>query len=571
MSRAGVYLVMGLLTAFLGVFLLWPLADTVLASVVDTRPDGGKTLTGVYLAELFRNPLERDAVLLSFWIACCTTVVSLALALPLAWLFARRSFFGKSLFSGLLLLPMVMPPFVGVMGMKMLFARHGAFTGLLWKLGITDQPVDWLGTFPVTGIVLLEALHLFPILYLNLAAALSNVDPSLENAAANLGATPWRVFRRVTLPLAMPGLFAGVTLVFVWSFTELGTPLMFGMRGVLPSRIFHNTTEIGTNPVGPAQVAFVLAVTALGFALGKRALRHGRETATAGRLAAGSAEKRLGPGATLAVWAGAGALVLLATLPHISVALLASTEHWRAGSWPEGWTTRFYTEALGQADTLNALRNSLMLSAAACVIDLFAGYGIAWLCVRKRARGSGLLDALAMLPLAAPGIVVAFGYLACFRGQSFPLIGHALNPDKNPMFLLAISYAIRRLPYMTRSAYAGLEQVSASYEEAAANAGARPWRVAWRITVPLISANLLAGGVLTFAFSMLEVSDSLILAQEKAYYPLTKQIYWLSAGLVNGPNLAAALGMWAMALLTAALLYVMVLLGRRAGQLFRVG
>ena len=173
-----------------------------------------------------------------------------------------------------------------------------------------------------------------------------------------------------------------------------------------------------------------------------------------------------------------------------------------------------------------------------------------------------------MLPLAVPGLVIAFGYMGCFSG-SFP--NTLLDPRMNPMILLSVSYAIRRLPYMVRAAHAGLEQVSSTYEEAAANLGATPFRVVWRITLPLISANLLAGAILCFSFSMLEVSDSLILAQSENFYPITKAIYALLESLENGLNIASALGVWAMALLGAGLLRATALMGKRIGQMFRAG
>jgi iron(III) transport system permease protein len=173
-----------------------------------------------------------------------------------------------------------------------------------------------------------------------------------------------------------------------------------------------------------------------------------------------------------------------------------------------------------------------------------------------------------MLPLAVPGLVIAFGYLGAF-GSTFR--GTLLDPRFNPLLLLAAGYSIRRLPYMVRAAHAGLEQVSRTYEEAAANLGASPWRVIKRITLPLISANLLAGGILCFSFSMLEVSDSLILAQREEFYPITKAIFALMDGLENGVNVAAALGAWAMAMLGAGLLWAGCILGKRVGQMFRAG
>jgi iron(III) transport system permease protein len=549
--------------AFLGVFLLWPIGHSFSRAFVDKT---GFTL--LYLRALVSDPVQVEAVGRSFLIAILVTAGCVVIALPLAWLFARRSFFGKPVWAGLLLLPMILPPFVGAVGMKMIFARCGALSTLLMNLGLADGPVDWLGRFPLLGAVLLEVLHLFPILYLNLMAALGNIDPSLEEAAGNLGANPWRVFRRVTLPLAAPGMFAGMVLVFIWSFTELGTPLVFGLRRVLPVMIYDGVAEIGTNPRGYAQVVLVLGVSAFGFWVSKRLTSGRRDVATLGRLSVGRQEKPLsGMGTMLAVVFMVG-VVVAAVLPHISVVMLASSRRWFLTVLPEQFTTEFFQRAVGSELSRTALVNSLTLSLCSTVLDVLIGFGIAWLCVRRRIAGGDWLDTLAMLPLAVPGLVIAFGYMGCFSG-AFP--DTFLDPRHNPMALLAVSYGIRRLPYMVRSAHAGLEQVSRTYEEAAANLGASPLRVVWRITLPLMVANLLAGGILCFSFSMLEVSDSLILAQSEAFYPITKAIYVLMDGLENGLNVASALGVWAMALLGAGILWASALMGKRIGQMFRAG
>ena len=551
------------ITVFLAVFLIWPLAHVFRHACVD---ESG--MTTLYLRQLFSDPLQRAAILRSLTIAALVTTACLGLATPLAWLFARYRFAGKEIFAGLLLMPLLMPPFVGALGMKMVFARGGALSTLLMQLGVTDAPVDWLGSVPLLGIIVLETLHLFPILHLNLVAAFANIDPNLEETAANLGASPWRVFRRVTLPLAGPGLFAGLVLVFIWSFTELGTPLVFGVRRVVPVMIFDAVNEMGTHPMGYAQVVLVLVFTVAGFWLSKRLTRSRRHVATLGRMSVASAPRRLSGLRTVLVCSLMSIVLVLAVLPHISVVLLSVSRRWFLTVLPEGYTLEFFYRALGSDLTQTALRNSLALSVAALVITVCVGFALAWICVRERFAGADGLDALAMMPLAVPGVVLAFGYMGTYAG-AFP--GSMLDPRTNPMLLLAVSYAVRRLPYMLRAAHAGLEQITPSYEEAAANLGAPAWRVIWRITRPLITANLLAGGILCFAFSMLEVSDSLILAQSEAFYPLTKAIYVLMDGLENGLNVASALGVWAMALLAAALLWAASLLGRRMGEMFRAG
>ena len=187
--------------------------------------------------------------------------------------------------------------------------------------------------------------------------------------------------------------------------------------------------------------------------------------------------------------------------------------------------------------------------------------------MRTELPGRWLLDALAMLPLAVPGLVLAFGYISMTQdGRTFAF----LNPSKDPTLLLVIAYSVRRLPYVVRSAVAGLQQTSVTLEEAAQNLGCPPLRALRRITLPLIAANLMAGGLLAFSFAMLEVSDSLILAQKQQHFPITKAIYELFQLMGEGRFVASALGVWAMAFLGITIFATSRLLGRKMGALFRV-
>jgi iron(III) transport system permease protein len=147
---------------------------------------------------------------------------------------------------------------------------------------------------------------------------------------------------------------------------------------------------------------------------------------------------------------------------------------------------------------------------------------------------------------------------------------HLLDVQENPTLLLIVAYAMRRLPYVVRSAVAGLQQTPVDLELAARNLGASGLRTLRRITVPLIAANLVAGALLAFAFAMLEVSDSLILAQRQTYWPITKAIYELFQRLGDGPYIASALGVWAMALLTLTILTASAFLGKKMGAIFRI-
>ena len=196
--------------------------------------------------------------------------------------------------------------------------------------------------------------------------------------------------------------------------------------------------------------------------------------------------------------------------------------------------------------------------------------------MRTKIRGRSLLDALTMLPLAVPGLVMAFGYVAMTLrwpfGPGDPLHGviDVVGANPNPVPLLIIAYAVRRLPYVVRAGVAGLQQVTPELEEASASLGASGATTLRRVIIPLIAANLIAGGLLAFAFAMLEVSDSLILAQQEKHYPITKAILAFSERLGDGPGIASGMGLWGMALLTVTLVGVSALLGKKLGSVFRV-
>ena len=424
------------------------------------------------------------------------------------------------------------------------------------------SPIDWLGSARFWGVVLVEALHLYPIFYLNASAALANVDPALEEAALNLGSNRFRTFRRVTFPLMMPGLFAGAILVGLWAFTDLGTPLIFEYRNVMAVQIFDRANDLADNPEGHALVVLMLAITTVIF-LASKQLFGSKGYQTVGKGSIGAVEKPLGRWAGALAMAAATGVVLIACLPHLAVILTSIQGKWFMTVLPETYTLGYYEKALGHPLTLSSIQNSILLSTLSTALDIVLGVTIAYLLARRKVRGANLLDAAVMLPLAIPGVVLAFGYLACFAGT-------ALDPRVNPMPLLAIAYSVRRLPYMVRTAYGGFLQISPSLEEAAINLGSSAFRTVRKITLPLVSANIVAGAILVFSFAMLEVSESLILAVKEQYFPITKAIYQLMGRIEDGAYMASALGVWSMALLAVSLLIAGLLIGRRMGQLFRV-
>ncbi len=573
-------------------FLLWPIGLTVGGAFFDAN---GSFTTAYFFGDIgvFSDPTYRQGMLNSLLIGTATTILCLLIALPLASISTRYDFRGKALLSALVMVPLILPPFVGAIGLRAILGRYGAINALLMSLGIlpADHPgIDFLGDDFLggrfTGIVIAEALHLYPILYLNVAAAMANVDPALDEAAQGLGASRWTRFRRITLPLITPGVFAGATIVFIWSFTELGTPLMFDFYTVTPVQIYYGVQEVQSSP-RPYALVVVMLTVAVSLYLFSKWLIGGRNYEMQGKASIASTSRRL---TGIQGIAAAGIFMLIigvAVLPHLGVILSSFSEggQWYRTVLPSEWTTDHYSNALTHNLAVGSIRNSLLYASVAMMLCILIGLSIAYLNVRAKIRGGWLLDSLAMLPLAVPGLVMAFGFVAMSMSWPFPQLAalfKSMGADQlssmmqvtgqspNPLLFLIIAYAIRRLPYVVRSATAGLQQTSGQLEEAALNLGATPMTAIRRIVVPLIMANLIAGGILAFSFAMLEVSDSLVLAQKEQHYPITKAIFDLYLRLDDGPYIASAMGVWGMALLTVTLVGAGLMMGKKMGAIFRV-
>lgn len=564
MSRSFGWIIYGIVAVFCFCFFLWPIWQILKGGFID--PNGGLTLA--YILQVFASPIYREGFINSFLLAIASTVTTMFVAIPLAVLVHRFVFPLKNVFSALILLPIMLPPFVGAMGVTQILGEYGALNILLQYLHILapNQTIDWLSENRFLGIVFLNAFSLYPVLYLNVLASLSSIDPALDEAAENLGCMGFSRFFKITLPLMRSGLFAGCTIIFIWSFTELGVPLMFDYDRVTSVHIFNGLKEIGNNPFPYALVSAMLLFSVLFYAIGKGLF--GRKSFPMMAKASHAHEPKkpglLGQFCCVGIFTIVTAIALL---PHLAVILLSFASDWYNTLLPQGLTFQNYEIALGHPLTVPSIQNSLIYAGSATLLNILLGVCVAFVIVRTKLPGRNILDAITMLPLAVPGLVMAFGYFAMsLEGKFFDF----LNPVENPTALLIIAYAIRKMPFVIRSAVAGLQQTSETYEEAAQNLGCNPLKSAIKITLPLIAANLLAGGLLAFSKSMLEVSDSLILAQKQQFYPITKAVYALMNLVGDGPFLACALGVWAMAFLATTIISTSVLMGQKLGAIFRL-
>ena len=553
MRRLCQYFFFSAVVAFLAVFLLLPVW-----TVVETGCHAG------LIAEIFRNKIYVDGLINSFQVAVVTTFGVFVVSLSLALIYDKFDFPGKDMCNALMLVPMILPPFVGALGFQQLLGYYGIINTLLDTMGFAR--VDFLGgSGKFWSVCLIEMLHVYPIFYLNLVTALGNIDPALNESAANLGAGKWRRFFKIQLPMMRPGILAGGSLVLVWSFTELGTPLMFGYNRVTPVQILNGLTELETNPLPYALVLIMLTVSAVMYIASR--LLFGGSTQAGSKGTLGSSAKKLSPVRGYLALGAFLLVTLIAALPHIILILCAFFKRYYNSLLPTGFTLEYFDSALSNSLVLPSIMNSLRYSILAMLIAIAVGILIALASCRWKLKGSRAADLLAMLPMAVPGVVIAFGFLSMSVKYSW---AHAIfNPIENPLWLLATAYAVRRIPYVVRAVSSGLEQTPEELENAARNFGAGPLRVLTKITLPLVAANILVGGLFAFSFSMLEVSDSLILAQKSQFFPITRALFELSQILGSGPGIACAFGVWAMLFLAATLAAASIMLGKKIGSIFK--
>ncbi len=552
------------IAAFFVLFFLYPLFLALKGGFYDAQ----KGFTFFWFANILQNETHRGELFNSFILALTTTVLVTIISIPLASINVNYKFRGQNFLTALLLLPLILPPFVGALSVQRFLSQFGILNLLLERLGWIElaQAPDWLGQgFWISAV--LQALHLFPVMYLNLVATFANLDPALSEAGMNLGANRMRTFRHITLPLLRPGLFSGGSIVFIGAFTDIGTPLMVGYEKLTAVRIFRELSSADISPRTYSLVLVLLFCTVLLFILGK-VIFGNTERSETNKASIAKSSSRLSKVGTLAAWCFFLLIIILAGLPHLGVIITAFAERWYTTVLPETYTFAHMKLVLTEPAIKNTIFNSLRYAGLSTLIDLILGSIAAWLIIRSRPMGHRLLDGLIMLPLAVPGVILASGFVAMTpKGSCFESIG----PMRNPLIIIVIAYSIRRMPFVVRGVAAGLQQIPIALEEAAHNLGSTRLSGFFRVTLPLIMGNILAAGVLTFSLAMLEVSDSLVLAQLQADYPITKEIYAqaMSANL-DSHNIAAALGVYGMMFLGGSLALASLLLGKRLGAIFRM-
>ena len=523
------------LLALLALAIVYPLLHVLSVAFLD-----GGWPTARPLLAFFARPLFREALANTLLSGLVAVAVGSAIAVPLAVLTVRYAFPGRTLITVLGVLPLVVPPFVGAVAFQQILGRSGAVNLLLREhAGFTIPFMEGL-----PGVVLVQSLHYFPFILLNTAAALAGLDRSLEEAAQNLGCSGLRLYRRVLLPLALPGYAAGALLAFIRVIDDLGTPLMLNYTRLLAPQAYVRVTTIGLTDVDGYVICVILVALSLGALWLSKAALGSADYASLGRGGEAPAV-RLGPRGTVGAWALAILLLGPALVPHAGVLLLSVARVWSLSPLPDAYTLAHYGEVLVRSPRF--VVNTLRYAGLAALADVALGAVIAWLLLRGRVAGRRWLDILATVPLASPGVVIASGFLRAFWGLVVPGLGEPLT---STWLVLVIVYAVRRLPYAVRGAYAALQQLPPALEEAAQSLGANRPRTFRRITLPLMTRGLLAGGLLAFISSAVDLSSTILLVPKVELGPLAYGVYlYMQSAVGRGPG--AALGVVAIVLVAA--------------------
>lgn len=528
-----------LIVAFLLAFLVVPVLQVIYVAFQDTNTGA---LTLVNFADFFSSSLFRESFYNSFYVAAVSVLFASLFAVPLAYFTTRFNFSGAVLIQTLGIVPLIMPPFVGAVAMKLLFGANGSVNLLLdeW-FGVTVPIMEGLN-----GVILVESIHYFPFILINLSAALNNIDRAMEESAQNLGSSGFRLFRRIVFPLAMPGYIAGAALVFIKVFDDLGTPLLLDVNKMLAPQAYLRISSIGiSDPMG-----YVISVILIGFSLfalwtSTLALR-GKDYATAQKGGGGLAKRDLRPWEKVGCYGVVIFILALVLSPHLGLLLLSFGTVWSFAVLPDGFTLAHYQQMFGSASQYIA--NTLLYAGIAAFLDIVLGTAIAYIVWRTTLKGRQWLDYTATAALAVPGVVLGIGYLRTFNDVNVPL---ADQPLATWWFVIVIALTIRRLPYALRACVAAIQQISVMLEEAAENLGATKQRTVWRVVVPLMSGGILAGFITSFATASVELSATIMLVSQDSDAPLAFGIYeFMQSAAGRGPG--AALGVVAVVIVTLA-------------------
>ena len=497
------------LITFLTLFILYPLAILLVDSFVGDGGFGFSVFKRIFNIPTFTRAIT-NTLKVGFLVGILSTLVGLLFAY--VEVYVRMGKFTGGLFKVVSMLPVVSPPFVLSLSMIMLFGKAGIITRFLLK--IYDNSV-----YGFWGIAIVQTLTFFPVCYMMLKGLLKNIDPSLEEAARDMGASRWKVFTSVTFPLLLPGLGNAFLVTFIESIADFANPMIIGgSYDTLATTIYLQITGAYDKAGAAAMAVVLLCITLAMFAVQKYYL----ERKTAATLTGKASRGRMlitDRSVKVPLTVLCSLVAIFVIMMYLCVPIGAFFPTWGYKFFP--LTGKWFKLVFTRYHGFQAFRDSFLLSLISAPITALLSMIISYLVVKRKFKSKGFIEAVSMLAMAVPGTVLGVGYIRGFSGGLFHsgfmqgLYGTGL--------ILIIVFVVRSLPTGTRSGISALRQIDKSIEESAYDMGADSFRVFMTVTLPLIKDSFLSGLVTAFVRSITAIS-AIILLVTPQFLLITVQI-----------------------------------------------
>jgi len=492
-------------------YVVGPLVATFQQSLDGTG--GGFAQYGSFFQ--FGSGAQGQSMLGSLIISALSVLTSGITGVFLAVLLRRWDFPLRKLCQVLVLVPIALPPLMGVEAFVLLYGIGGTFPQLLGDLFHTKQTT--FAVDGISGVLLVHTLTMYPYFYLTAAAALEQSDDSLEEAAYSLGASKFQTWTRVLLPMLTPAFVAGTLLTFMSAMSSYTAPLLFHVDTVMTQQIViaKLNGQLGLASV----ISVMLAVISVAFLILLLGYERSSRYST---LSKGGARKRrhvTSPlwKAVLVLVASASTIFLILPIAMIFLLAFSVNGSWRTSPLPSRYTTENFIQLFKNPASFAAVSNSIVMSAIAVVGAILLGVASAYVIARLRFRGKTVMDVALMLPWALPGTVVAISLITAFANPSIFAFGRVLV---GTAAIVPLAYFVRFSPLVFRSTTASLSQVDVGIEEAARSLGASWWYAFRHVVLPLISRGIAAGALLVFVNGVGEFVATILLYSPR-YRPLS--------------------------------------------------
>ncbi len=538
---------------FFGLFLIYPLVRLFYDAF--TTDQGVFTLINFY--DFFTDSFYLKSLVNSLLLGVATVITTSIVGIIIAFLLLRYEFPGRNLFSYLTIIPMIMPPLVGVMGFVFIMGRAGTVNVILMDYFGLSKPINFM--YGIHGVLLVETLHLFPLMTLSIVDALGKIDPSLDEAAESIGSRGLRKFWDITFPLTTPGYVSGALLVFIWTFADFATPLVVGINDLLAAQAYLNIVQFIDRRLFKMGIVIsaIMVILAILFLIIAKQYVAIKDYSS---LSYSKIERRkISPLGQTGVVVFLIVVLIFAFIPYLGIALDSFGRGWALTPIPVKYTLQYFERVF--IETPKFIINSLLYSGISVLICIIVGVPVAWVMARTKVPGKDLLDSLTTLILALPGTGIGIAYLRAFR-DPMPFMNTALI---GIWIVIPIVLGVRRLPYTVRGTFASLLIVHKSFEEAAESVGAPKMKTFKDVTLPLIWKGVLVGSLYSFILALQEASATLLLVVP-GHEMMTVGIFNFYIG--GSVNEAAALGFILIILGAVCLFVISKVAGTKMGGVF---